>query len=542
MANVKFLRGTQTNLNTLINGSGNRFTEGAFYLTTDTDRLYVAQSASELVLLNSIVKHVANETALNAISDYEVGDFYYLDSENILCVRTATGWKQINKNTTLSADADNITVTDANGGGALVTITVTDDSATPHVSTGSFIIKGGDARTTVAQENGVITISTAAATNTTYDLSAVSGNKIRLAGNDSTNDDVTIAGSGLLANNISTNTSTNTITLNVPVPTTTVEQTFDDSGVLTTIVTDSAATTAGSDTITPIIKLGTNSTEYKFIGTSAGSASGTATLPVYTKTEVDTAINNAKATIDAMTYKGTVSSSEASTKLASTGNVGDTYKATNEIKNIGGVTGNDAKAGDLIIAEGTDGNVTWSVIPSGNDQSISAEVDASDKSFIVSDNDVAIGGIAIAAGSHISATGSVSGNVNTITVAQAQDYTAQTASGSSSNVTLNGASSVDTSQTFTAVTAIQTDAYGNVVNNSVQTKTLTVVDTHAHPSSTNVGVSVNNNNATVELSVTDDDDITSTAGNLYLTTNGSVAVTGSGSTVYLDIVWGTFNS
>lgn len=527
MANVKFLRGTQANLNTLIGGSGNRFTEGAFYLTTDTDRLYVAQAADELVLLNSIVKHVANMTALEALSTYEVGDFYYLDSENILCVRTATGWKQINKNTTLVADNANITVTDATGGGALVTLVVTDDSATPNVSTGKFTIKGGDARTTVTQENGVISISTAAATNTTYDLSAVAGNKIRLAGNDTTNDDVTIAGTGLLEGNITTNTSTNTITLNIDRPTTTVESTFDANGTLSTVVTDSAALTAGSDTVTPIIKLGENNTEHKFI-------SGTATLPVYTKTEVDGLIDSAKATIDAMTYKGTVSQSNAATKLdRTTSNVGDTYKASENIS----ITGVTAKTGDLIIAKGSDHDVTWDVVPSGDDQVIGAEVDAAGKYLYITDNNVSIGGIAISSDNHITTTGSVSNGVNTITIEQSADYTAQTASGSAANVT----QSEEETKTFTAVTAIQTDAFGNVVDGSIQTKTLTVTDTHSHPADVVAQVSSSNNNATVGITVTDTDAQQSTTGEFHITTTGSVAVTTTSDTVNLDIVWGTFN-
>ena len=45
--NVSFLRGSQANLNALKDGGV--FKEGSFYLTTDTDRLYFAQSNSELV-------------------------------------------------------------------------------------------------------------------------------------------------------------------------------------------------------------------------------------------------------------------------------------------------------------------------------------------------------------------------------------------------------------------------------------------------------------------------------------------------------------
>ena len=53
MANVKFKRGSQASLNTLIQGGV--FDDGCFYLTSDTDRLYVAQSANELVELNKVL-------------------------------------------------------------------------------------------------------------------------------------------------------------------------------------------------------------------------------------------------------------------------------------------------------------------------------------------------------------------------------------------------------------------------------------------------------------------------------------------------------
>jgi hypothetical protein len=50
MSNVRFLRGTQSKLNDL-----KSFVEGAFYLTSDTDRLYFAQSADKLTYLNKYI-------------------------------------------------------------------------------------------------------------------------------------------------------------------------------------------------------------------------------------------------------------------------------------------------------------------------------------------------------------------------------------------------------------------------------------------------------------------------------------------------------
>jgi hypothetical protein len=72
MSNVKFLRGPQGNLDKLTT-----FIEGAFYVTTDTDRMYFAQSANDLVYLNKHIINVdsiSNLPDINTVNDY---DFYY---------------------------------------------------------------------------------------------------------------------------------------------------------------------------------------------------------------------------------------------------------------------------------------------------------------------------------------------------------------------------------------------------------------------------------------------------------------------------------
>ena len=97
MSNVRFLRGTQSKLNGLTS-----FVEGAFYLTSDTDRLYFAQSADKLTYLNKYIQDIPSVDDLATIdfSKVNVGDFYYARKENILCTKTeadATHWTQINK-------------------------------------------------------------------------------------------------------------------------------------------------------------------------------------------------------------------------------------------------------------------------------------------------------------------------------------------------------------------------------------------------------------------------------------------------------------
>lgn len=106
MANVSFLRGTQAKLDALLASQSPNYVEGAFYLTTDSDRLYFAQSSTELVHLNHNIIHVANIAALPNISDAVVGDFYYAIEENVLCTKKKDGasWTQINKNTNTNDD------------------------------------------------------------------------------------------------------------------------------------------------------------------------------------------------------------------------------------------------------------------------------------------------------------------------------------------------------------------------------------------------------------------------------------------------------
>lgn len=116
MVNVMFKRGTQAKLSSL-----KSFVDGAFYLTTDTDRLYVAQSSTELVELNksitivSSVKDLPATTATTTTAikgaDVAVGQFYYVQADakstsgNVLAVCSAidsTGvitWTQVNPDT-----------------------------------------------------------------------------------------------------------------------------------------------------------------------------------------------------------------------------------------------------------------------------------------------------------------------------------------------------------------------------------------------------------------------------------------------------------
>jgi hypothetical protein len=73
--------------------------DGVFYLTTDTNRLYVGNQNNKLAEINRYVKTVANQKALESINP-QPGDFVYIIEGNMLAVylETAEGnnWIQVN--------------------------------------------------------------------------------------------------------------------------------------------------------------------------------------------------------------------------------------------------------------------------------------------------------------------------------------------------------------------------------------------------------------------------------------------------------------
>ena len=564
---VKFLRGTQANLTAklaAIKAGTGTVEAGAFYLTSDTDRLYFAQSANELVPLNQFIRTVDDVAALTSITAAD-GDYYYCKADNVLAVWDASegangGWVQLNPDTNTRLNTTNSAVTTAaatglgaNETGAKINLSIseaantvpTGDSA--HTATGSVTLKGTGA-VNISQNSGVVTIDVSEGVDTHYSIgtgaasglsTGQSGAKITLdATGTATDTDVTLKSAN---NNLSVSQSSGVITLTAADQSVdTVTAGYDANGKFKVTVKDATdAAAVASTEITPTISYG--DTTGSNTASSAVFNSGTATLNVYTKAQTDAAISAAMATADALTYAGTVSSSTAAATLVGNANVGTTYKASDTI-----TSPVSAKRGDLIIAtlkdgatEGAANSIDWEVIPSGDDQTITFTKDASTGQILVSDG-VSGAGIKVAAGTHIAATHALSGNTITTTVAQAQDYTAQDVEGSTGNVT----QTLGSDATFTAITAIETDAYGNVVDGSIKTQTFsvkggakinTVVDQVKHDStgaevktivSDTSGASANGTFKMVS------DNLTITNG----TNDGTTATTN----VKVNLEWGTF--
>ena len=531
MANIMFKRGLQANLpQTAVDGS--------FYLTEDTQRLYVGIGENNApVELNKTIRSVENLTALNALrgpvgsnanDGVAVGDFYYVASEansvsgNILAYCSAvdaTGkptWVQINPdtNTKLATSTDAVTKT-AVTNGVKVATSVQDTEG--RTAKGDFQVVGGD-NITVALEDGKIKISTPPGSDTHYQIKTqANSSKGTILLDSSGTDDSSI--------NISGGKDSD------------VRVTSDDDGNITIGVTDMRTKTIAVDAkptsgngfdlkvdgrdvgdFDPTIKLGDNEAIH-FVN-------GNATLPVYTKTEVDTKVSNSLKTFDAMAYKGTVSKSDASTKLASTGNVGDTYKAAEDI-----TAPVKANTGDLIIATGTDGAVTWDVIPSGDDQTITGA--ATTSGISISDQSGTLAEISVVKGNKINVSNSTSGKKTTLTVGHEAITQPTPVAGPAVEQTAKN------SAEFTAITDITEDGYGHVTG--ITTKKLTVVDTHNDVSGVETLVSGSNNVVTTDISVSTTDGTTKSGSfSIGAAADSIIKVTGSGSATTLALEWGSF--
>lgn len=162
MANVSFKRGLQADL------PNSNIVDGAFYLTTDTNRLYVGGANDKLELLNQSIKFYTYDDVFreNSTVPKVEGQFYYLSDKNILCTFAKTKthpdgeWVQINPdhndNTLVYVSGLNVTKSNsAEGNTKKLTYTIelnqekkesSDGSATPYgdAITASFEINSED--------------------------------------------------------------------------------------------------------------------------------------------------------------------------------------------------------------------------------------------------------------------------------------------------------------------------------------------------------------------------------------------------------------
>ena len=185
--NIQFLQGTQSDLNKLLPGGGTSTAgtaiEGAFYLTTDTHRLYIGRKVTtttgsyeagkiypeEVSTGISIVKDTGSLTDVAA--EAHDGDFYYIQENNILAVYEGGQWVQINAPTGIDKINTGVTRPSGNTTDAIVT---TEIATQAGQKLGKLKIEAGDNiqltpgttdKSNIEYEMGSMTIS---ATDTTY--------------------------------------------------------------------------------------------------------------------------------------------------------------------------------------------------------------------------------------------------------------------------------------------------------------------------------------------------------------------------------------
>lgn len=163
---VGFYRGPQSNLDNL-----STYKNGAFYITTDSDRLYYAQSDSELVYLNKSIQVVANQTELFKINNPIPGEFYYVEEGNILCYYSASDktndsigdWTQVNVQP-ITSSVDTLDISDAtvSDDGLDFTVSLTQknsDGSSAKTVTDTFKISKNNINALVEHPANNITIS-----------------------------------------------------------------------------------------------------------------------------------------------------------------------------------------------------------------------------------------------------------------------------------------------------------------------------------------------------------------------------------------------
>lgn len=353
MAQVGFKRGLESKLFQLALTAAN---DGTFYLTTDTNRLFVC-NGSELKPVNQGIITVANVGALPQLTAENqkqyAGNFCYINDVNILAVASGTKWVQINSDTHLEESEEGLVLSNATGG-VKVALSVADSAE--NTVTGEFELVGGK-DIAVSQANGKITIASTV-TATEYELKVAEGGKIQLS-DGASNDEVTIL-PGSNVTSVVSNTKAGSITINVDdmnVGDFTAEAT--KTGFQFTIQNGTDAGNTEVATIEPSIKYG-GSKQINFVD-------GIAELEVYDMDQINQMLLEAKQGMDAMTFRGTVgengSIAESLDALVTANGdqiqIGDTYKIITDED----YDDQNFSIGDLAIAQGTENGTTGYITP-----------------------------------------------------------------------------------------------------------------------------------------------------------------------------------
>lgn len=363
MANVSFKRGLSTALSNVA------VEDGVFYLTTDTNRLYVGQG-SNLAELNQSVTTYATWKDMEENAPKQKGQFYYAIKENVLAcyLPELNKWQQINPDHNDNDDTyiSSLTVApvDTSETGKLkykITVgqktrhqgkgesTVTPDitgqleiSSADLNAIASHVAVGVAADAITGNENGFVLKTTGSGADTDTNIAIVGGENVNVGRSEN--------GKTITIKSHDTKTSIKSVNAG------------NDGRINITYAQDKKEHTVSSNA----------ELYYRIIvdGNTETTINNQGLLgKFYSSSKVDELIRQAAANMNAMTYKGVVASDTFADAVAGA-QKGDTYKANGEIV-IGSQT---AKTGDLIIYKGDDladgsapANTDFDVISSGDE-------------------------------------------------------------------------------------------------------------------------------------------------------------------------------
>lgn len=582
--NVLFKRGLQKDVPVTTGAA-----YGTFYLTTDTHRLYCGNSAGGADLLSQAVitvDCVTQTSGKNSLEDQpkSEGQFYYVKESNILAVYTGGGYVQINPDTKL------VGAQFAYGNGSTPGVVTVAMEFSQTSASGAKVTDITSTTNIGFQAADNISLTTADSTDSTGKKIKVlkfTGQKLALDATNKAiklgNESIKFVGAGHAT--VTADASKGTITIGTDrIPDIHVTggsmnvapgSDADKTGfeIKASLSRSESAGEAYLDkaVLDPIIKYGASG------ALSEHFKNGTATLSVYSKSEVDTAITKAKEAMNAMTYKGTVGGTDNDHGTAgkalptSDVSVGDTYIAYAPIT-IGNTTyplgtmiiatskytGTDANGAGEVNGKIPAGSIVWSAvkttdtdtnyhlnaITNGIDLESSKTGGGNDTTgrlVIAAGNDMVVSSHATEGGS-----GDKKYNIQTVTVKH-QDFA--TKKGVTTTTANNVTQGFNSDLTFTVFdpTTLTVDN-GHITQ--LLTKTVTVRDSNVKDVS--VGASTktvaNGTGVTVKTTVTTgvNGAETSEEANLALTSTsleiakvGDAASTGE---VSINLVWGTFGT
>lgn len=545
---VMFKLGTQAKIDQMIT-SKTGYSVGTFYLTKDSDRLYVGQ-ATGLKLLNKSVQVVETKEGLNQLTaswgtdaSSHKDDLAYVSGGNILAYFNGAGWTQINPDNNDQLRSVLVNVEDAIKG-AKVTTEVEVGEITKF---DSFTITGANGAKVESVDGRNIKV-----TGDTYTM------KVNA---DKTNDvDIDLTSSlGQAASkvhvvggsNVTISKGTGDV-INIAAKDTTLSEgtsSIGADGKLTIEITDTAGHSATTD-----VTLGAYLDDgFHPIG---GNTDATKSQwPVYTKSQVDDKFK----TLNPMRYRGTLGSSGSHNittdfKLVdglSDVSSGDMFLVSGSAK-YG--TDKTANSGDVLIASGTENDdgvfdathpITWSFIPSGDDITLDTNyifsVDETTNTMTiysdVNDDETPVGKIQLIAGSDIVVSTTTNGNpdgsgdknqlLTTIAHAALFDSTKNT-SKSTANLTQDN-------NTFDAIKSITVNKNGHVT--ALETETVNLVTYTPGPGA----VDTIDNGVKLSYSLNANDEAVIDENAYFNLISTTLAVTkASSATASVELLWGEF--